>query len=180
MRGSDIEADLHLTFHEALNGVTKTVQRGGASAKVKIPAGVADMARIRVRGKGAPGSSGGPPGDLYVRVHVAEHPLFKRDGSDLRITAPITISEAALGSEVQVPSLDGSVTLRIPAGTTGGKTFRVRDRGFPKPGTDQRGDLLVTVEVAVPESLTDEERALLEKLREQEQLRPSPRAHLGA
>ncbi len=178
-RGTDVEADINLTFHEALNGVTKSVNVGGRTSKVKIPAGVADMARIRVRGKGSPGANGGPSGDLYVRVHVADHPLFKRAGTDLRITAPITYTEAALGAEVEVPTLDGTVTLRIPSGTSSGKTFRVRGKGFPKPGSDQRGDLLVTVEVDVPGDLTDEEQALLEKLREQEQTRPSPRSHLG-
>ncbi len=178
-RGPDVETHLNLTFHEALSGVTKTVRRNGDTSRVRIPAGVADNARIRVRGKGAAGANGGPPGDLYVRVHVAEHPLFKRDGTDLRIDVPVTYSEAALGAKVDVPTLDGKVTVRIPPGTSSGKTFRVRHQGFPLPGTDERGDLLATVEVVVPDQLADGERELLEKLREQERLRANPRARLG-
>ncbi len=178
-RGPDVETHLNLTFHEALSGVTKTVARDGQSSRVRIPAGVADGARIRVRGKGAPGANGGPPGDLYVRVHVAEHPIFKRTGSDLKVDVPITYSEAALGAKIDVPTLDGKVTLRIPPGTGTGQTFRVRDKGVPRPGSGESGDLLVTVAVEVPAALGDDERELLERLREQERLRASPRARLG-
>ncbi len=178
-RGADVETHLNLTFHEALNGVTRTVTRNGDASRVRIPAGVADGARIRVRGKGAPGANGGPPGDLYVRVHVADHPIFKRNGSDLKVEVPITYSEAALGAKIDVPTLDGKVTLRIPPGTASGQTFRVRDKGVPRPGAGDSGDLLVTVEVQVPAALGDDERELLERLRAQEQLRASPRARLG-
>ena len=176
-RGSDLTADLSLTFHEALGGVTKQVSQNGRSSKVKIPAGVGHLSKIRVRGKGAPGANGGPPGDLFVRVHVAEHPIFKREGSDLRITVPITFTEAALGAEIDVPTLDGKVTLRVPAGSASGKTLRVRERGAPKGNT--RGDLLVTIEVDVPDELSDDETGVLRQLREFEQQRRSPRSHLG-
>ena len=119
--------------------------------KVRIPAGVQDGQRIRIKGRGGVGANGGPAGDLYVTVHVGGHRVFGRRGEDLTITVPITFAEAALGATVRVPTLDGAVTLRIPAGTPSGKTFRVRGRGAPTPSG--AGDLLVTVEVAVPANM---------------------------
>ncbi len=132
--------------------------------KVKIPAGVKDGATIRLRGKGAPGRNGGPPGDLLVHVRVGTHPLFGRKGNNLTITVPITFTEAALGTKVEVPTLDGKpVTLKIPAGTPSGKTFRVRGRGV-HPAKGKPGDLLVKVEVVVPRKLSKDEKKLLEQL----------------
>ena len=123
----------------------------------RIPAGVADGQRIRLAGKGSPGN---PPGDLFVRVSVAPHPVFGRKGNNLTVTVPISFAEAALGGTVAVPTVDGSVTLRIPAGTSSGKTFRVKGKGVPsKKGA---GDLLATVEVQVPTQLSAEERQALE------------------
>jgi molecular chaperone DnaJ len=132
---------------------------------VRIPAGVGDGQRIRLKGKGAPGERGGPPGDLYVTVHVRPHPLFGRQGDNLTITVPVSFPEAALGAEIAAPTVDGgSVTLRIPPGTPNGRTFRVRGRGVRrKDGT--RGDLLVTVEVAVPGTVDDAAREALESYR---------------
>jgi molecular chaperone DnaJ len=130
---------------------------------VKIPAGVADGQRIRLAGKGAPGARGGPAGDLFVRVHVRQHELFGRRGDDLTLTLPITFPEAALGTTVRVPTMDGAVTLKVPAGTASGRTFRVRGRGAPRRSGSSSGDLLVTVEVAVPKNLPAEAREALEK-----------------
>ena len=144
--------------------------------KVRIPVGVRDSQRVRVKGKGTPGNNGGPPGDLYVTVHVAPHPLFGRKGDDLRLRVPVSFSEAALGAEVKVPTLDGSVTVRIPPGTAPGKTLRVRGRGMPKAGAGA-GDLLVTVDVVVPQTLSDEQRQAVEALAATEAA--NPRAHLG-
>jgi molecular chaperone DnaJ len=144
--------------------------------KVRIPAGVADGQRVRVKGRGAPGHHGGPPGDLYVNVHVAPHPLFGRRGDDLTLRLPVTFSEATLGAEVRVPTLDGPVTLRIPPGTPSGKVLRVRGRGMPRPGGGT-GDLLVTVDVQVPPTLTDEQRQAVEALATAST--GNPRAHLG-
>jgi molecular chaperone DnaJ len=144
--------------------------------KVRIPVGVRDGQRVRVKGKGTPGNNGGPPGDLYVTVHVAPHPLFGRKGDDLLLRVPVTFSEAALGAEVKVPTLDGSVTVRIPPGTASGKTLRVRGRGMPKAGAGA-GDLLVTVDVVVPQTLSDEQRQAVEALAATESA--NPRAHLG-
>ncbi|HEY8527413.1 MAG TPA: molecular chaperone DnaJ [Acidimicrobiales bacterium] len=145
--------------------------------KVRIPAGVQDGQRIRLRGKGGPGRNGGPAGDLYVTVRVAPHRLFGRRGRDLTLTVPVTFPEAALGADIKVPTLDGgSVTVRIPPGTRSGRTFRVRGRGVATPkGT---GDLLVTVEVAVPQKLSASERKAVEALAAAGD-GTSPRAHLG-
>jgi molecular chaperone DnaJ len=145
--------------------------------KVRLPAGVADGQRIRLKGRGGPGRNGGPPGDLYVTARVGPHHLFGRRGDDLTLTVPVTFPEAALGADVRVPTLDsGSVKLRIPPGTRSGRTLRVKGKGVP--GRKGTGDLLVTVEVAVPQQLTDDERKAVEALAAATDGR-SPRAHLG-
>jgi molecular chaperone DnaJ len=143
--------------------------------QVKVPAGVKEGARIRLAGRGEPGPVGGQPGDLFVVVHVAEHPVFGRTGDNLTVDLPISFPEAALGANVQVPTLNGPVTLKVPAGTPSGKTFRVRGKGAPKRGG--HGDLLVTVNVDVPGKLSREEKDLLKQL--QETRKDSPRRRLG-
>jgi molecular chaperone DnaJ len=144
---------------------------GGAGAtrrkrtiQVKVPAGVKDGARIKVAGKGEPGGAGAPAGDLYARIHVQPDDRFGRKGDDLTIEVPVTFPEAALGAHVQVPTLNGPVTLKVPAGTPSGKTFRVKGKGAPK--RSGHGDLLATVVVDVPTELTKEQRQLVEQLRE--------------
>ncbi len=149
-------------------------ERRQRQVKVRIPAGVADGQRIRVKGRGEPGANGGPGGDLYVVVHVGAHPLFGRKGRNLTLKVPVTFAEAALGADITVPSLGEPVTLRVPPGTPSGKTFRVRGRGV-RDG-EHSGDLLVTVEVAVPQELTDEQRAAVEALAASDT--SSPRDHL--
>ncbi|WP_232681214.1 molecular chaperone DnaJ [Nocardioides sp. R-C-SC26] len=142
--------------------------RGSSSRTIqaRIPAGVKDGQRIRLRGKGAPGEGGGPAGDLYVTVHVAGHRVFGRKGDNLTLDVPISFDEAALGAEIRVPTLDGaSVTLRIPAGTPNGRTFRVRGKGAPT-ADGGHGDLLATVQVQVPAVLDDAARAAVEAYRE--------------
>jgi molecular chaperone DnaJ len=161
-----------LTPCEACHGTG--VEQKGRQVKVRIPAGVDDGQRIRVKGRGNAGRNGGPSGDLYVTVHVAPHPVFGRRGRDLLLNVPITFPEAARGATVKVPSLESRVAIKVPAGTKSGKTFRVRGKGITTPaGT---GDLLVTVEIAVPHELTDEQRAAIEAL---SALLPPPREHLG-
>jgi molecular chaperone DnaJ len=242
-RGADLEAELHLSFDDAVHGVTTTVNLtsdatcsrchgsgaepgtmphtcptcGGAgvvsdnqgpfgfsntcptcngrgtvveqpctrchgtgtekrprAVKVRIPAGVKEGQRIRMKERGSPGRNGGPAGDLYVTAHVGRHPLFGRKGNDLTLTAPITYPEAVLGADITVPTLEGSpVTLRVPPGTRSGRTFRVKGRGVP---SKHPGDLLVTVEVAVPTTLSDAERKAVEALAAAAD--ESPRAHL--
>jgi molecular chaperone DnaJ len=232
-RGADVEAELHLSFEDAVRGVTTSVHVAGEArcetcngsgaapgtspvtcptchgrgslddnqglfslsrvcpqcagrgtvvetpcptcrgsgvtrrtrdVKVRIPAGVEDGQRIRVKGRGAPGRGNGPAGDLYVTVRVARHPIFGRRGRNLTLTVPVTYSEAALGSTVTVPTLDGPVTLKIPAGTSSGQTFRVKGRGVPAQGRSGAGDLLVSTEVAVPKKLTKQQKAAVEEL----------------
>ena len=136
------------------------------TVQVRIPAGVKDGARIRVAGKGAPGERGGPSGDLFVQVHVSPHALFTRKADNIAFTVPVTFAEAALGAQITVPTpRDGNVTLRIPAGTTTGRTFRVKGKGITRKD-NSRGDVMVTVEVAVPQKLSEEAKAALESYAE--------------
>src|SRR4051812_39044604 len=150
-------------------------ERRARQVKVRIPSGVSDGQRIRLKGRGAPGRHGGPNGDLYVIARVEPNPIFGRKDDNLTIVVPITFAEAALGADVKVPTLDGPpVTIKVPAGTRSGRTFRVKGRGVPKPRG--AGDLLATVEVAVPAKLTNEERKAVEALAAATS--ESPRAHL--
>jgi molecular chaperone DnaJ len=135
------------------------------SITARLPAGVKDGQRIRLKGKGGPGEPGAPAGDLFVTVGVRPHPVFGRKGRNLTLTVPVRFDEAVLGADVSVPTLAGdAVKLRIPAGTTSGRTFRVRGRGVPSTKGD--GDLLVTVEVAVPQKLDGAARAAVEAYRD--------------
>ena len=152
------------------------VEHKARKVKVRIPAGVRDGQRIRLAGRGGPGRNGGPNGDLYVVVRVAVHELFGRKGDDLLLTVPVTFPEAALGAEIAVPTLDGgSVKIKVPSGTRSGRTFRVKGRGIET--AKSKGDLLVTVEVAVPAKLSKEERRAIEALADA--ATSSPRSHLG-
>ena len=146
--------------------------------KVRIPAGVADGQRIRVKGRGGAGANGGPPGDLFVIVHVRTHALFGRSANDLTLRLPVTFAEAALGADVKVPTLDTSVTVRIPPGTPSGKVLRVRGKGAAADGAGRAGDLLVTVDVQVPVNLSAAQREATEKLAEV--LDDDPRAGMFA
>jgi molecular chaperone DnaJ len=147
------------------------------TVKVRIPAGVDDGQRIRVKGRGTPGRNAGPPGDLYVVVHVAPHPIFARSGKwDLTVKVPVTFAEAVLGAHVKVPTLDAPVTVKVPPGTQTGKTVRVRGRGIPRTSGDP-GALLVTFDVVVPQDLDDDARAAVEELAAK--LPGNPREHLG-
>jgi len=244
-RGADVEAELHLSFEDAVRGVTTSVHVagearcetcGGSGAapgtspktcpqchgtgalednqglfslsricptcsgrgtvietpcptcrgsgvtrrtrevKVRVPAGVEDGQRIRVKGRGAPGRANGPAGDLYVVVHVGTHALFGRKGRNLTLTVPVTFAEAALGTTVTVPTLDEPVTLRIPPGTSSGQAFRVKGRGVPGAGR-RGGDLLVTTDVTVPKKLNQAQRAAVEALARVSD--EAPREHLG-
>ena len=150
-------------------------QRRTRSFQVRVPSGVRDGAKIRLSGRGEPGPAGGQPGDLFVRVHARPHAFFGRKGSDLTLELPVTYPEAALGADVHVPTLDGPVTMKVPAGTPTGKTFRLKGKGAPRRGG--AGDLLVTVRVEVPRKLSKQERQLLERLRDEE--KESPRRGLG-
>jgi molecular chaperone DnaJ len=146
------------------------VQTRERTLTVRIPAGVRDGQRIRLKGRGSPGDNGGPAGDLYVVVHVTAHPVFGRKGDHVTLTVPVTFAEAVLGADITVPTLDGTVTLKVPPGTKSGRTFRVKGRGV------RNGDLLVTVEVAVPQKLSAKARKALEAYAAEDGA--DPRAHL--
>jgi molecular chaperone DnaJ len=153
------------------------VERRKREVKVRIPAGVKNGARIRVKGRGGAGRNGGPPGDLFVVVHVRPHSLFGRSGkNNLTIKVPITFAEATLGTQVKVPTLEAPVTVKVPAGTQHGTTVKVRGRGVT-PAKGDPGDLLVTFEVVVPTELEGDARAAVEAMAEQ--LPANPREHLG-
>jgi molecular chaperone DnaJ len=171
-RGTDLEARADLSFEDAVYGSTVEVN----GTKVRIPPGVKNGARIKAAGRGEPGPNGGPAGDLYVVVQVRPHPYFAQGtNGDLVVHVPVTIAEAALGTKVTVPTLDGQVTLKVPAGTRHGKTLRARGKGAPRP-SGGHGDLLAKIEVEVPQKLSKEEKDLLEKFAEVH--KGNPRAHL--
>ncbi len=150
--GSDLAAAVEVDFRHAAEGETLTLNVGGRNVATRLPVGVRDGQRIRLRGKGQPSPNGGPAGDLVITVHVKPHPVFTADGHHLRVALPITITEAALGAEVDVPTLDGGrVRVKVPAGTSSGTTLRVKGRGLSaKSGA---GDLLATVEIRAPGKL---------------------------
>lgn len=153
-RGQDITTEASLPFRQAVNGSTVQLTVDGRSMTARIPPGVQDGKKIRLRGKGRPGSNGGEAGDLIITIHVEPHPLFTVDGKNVRLAVPITFAEAALGATIEVPTLDGRpVKVKVPAGTSSGTTLRVRRKGLEtQKGFD--GDLLVTVNVVVPTRLS--------------------------
>jgi molecular chaperone DnaJ len=159
-RGADMQAQATISFRESINGTQLTFNSPSGPVTTKIPAGVNDGAKIRVRGKGAPGEAG--PGDLYITISVAPHSVFSRRDENLLITLPVTFPEAALGADVAVPTLSGEeVTLRLPAGTANGKTLRIKGRGIARKD-GSAGDLLVTIEVTVPQRIDGKAKKALE------------------
>jgi molecular chaperone DnaJ len=137
------------------------VRTHSESVTVKIPAGVAEGARIRAGGKGHAGVRGGPPGDLYVDIAVRAHPVYRREGDDVHFIVPIAIHEAALGAKVEVETPDGLARLRVPPGTQSGQQFRLRERGAPSPRTGRRGDLVIEVRLMLPKILDERSKELL-------------------
>ena len=168
-RGSDVEADIMVTLEEALHGSKRTIslRRGNSnkveSYQVKIPKGVHEGQRIRLAGQGEAGAGGGKSGDLFLRVRLARHPDFTIEGADLIHEAKIPPWQAALGGDVQVPTLEGHARLKIPAGTQGGQRFRLRGHGLPT-ASGPRGDLLVLAQIQIPKKLTDSEREIWSQL----------------
>lgn len=164
-RGADVSASATIDFLTATKGDTITLQTSdGRPIKVKIPAGVADGQKIKLRGKGQPSPDGGEPGDIILTVTVRKHPVFERDGLNLRVTVPVTFVEAALGATIEVPTLGGDpVKLRVAPGTPSGRVLRVKGRGVST--AKGVGDLLAVVQVAVPSHLNKEAEEALEALR---------------
>lgn len=178
-KGADVRARTTLDFLDAAKGETISLKGAdGKTFKVKIPAGVADGQKIRLRGRGRPSPNGGEAGDIVVEVTVRSHPVFSRDGLNVRLTVPVTFTEAALGTTIEVPTLDGArVKLRVAPGTPSGRVLRVKGRGIQT--TKGTGDLLAEVEVAVPAHLSDAQREALEAYRALEP-NDNPRAGLFA
>jgi DnaJ-class molecular chaperone len=171
-RGADVEYPMSLTFEQAARGTMLNLQinRGGQleNIEVKIPAGVKDASRVRIRGKGE--QTGGTPGDLFIITTVQPHPYYRREGLDILIDLPLSLYESLLGTKVTVPTLDGPVTLTIPPGTSSHSKLRIKERGIHRAG--EKGDQLVVIKVVVPRELDDEDRRLVEKLATKHQLNP--------
>ena len=161
--GRDVTATVTITLAEAAKGASKRVHLPtGKEVEVKVPVGLADGQQIRLKGQGLPGP--GAVGDALITVHVAADPLFKREGSDLRLELPIALYEAVLGAKVRVPTLDGAVSLSVPPGTSSGRVFRLKGKGMP--GKSGPGDLLATIRIALPPHGDPELEELMRKLRD--------------
>jgi len=179
-RGSDIEQPVTLTFEQALHGTTVDLrlQRPDGtseSVRVKIPRGVADGQRIRVRGKGEPGPGGA--GDLYIVCKVQPHRYFRREGNDIYLDLPLTVSEAALGTKVEIPTPYGRTVLTVPPGTPSGAKLRLKDKGVQPPGNKPPGSLYAVVKIVPPKPLTPRQEELFKALRGSGE--PNPRDKLG-
>ena len=187
-RGHDYEAGVSLSFDQAFNGAEIALQMNGLewdeqgngrrvprTITIRVPRGVTAGEKLRVPGKGGPGYRGGPAGDLYLDIEVADHPLFRVDGRDLYMDLPLTPWEAVLGTEVRVPTPAGEVSLKIPAGTRGGQRLRLGGRGLAR-GSGMPGNLYAVARIDVPATVDDAQRALYRKLAEGSTF--NPRAHL--
>lgn len=165
-RGADYQVSVTLTFEEAIFGTTKTVDNNGKNMKVKIPAGIDDGMSIRLRGKGGPAPEGGTePGDLYVRVRVKPHKSLMREGAIILSEHKIDMVDAALGCEVEVLTVDGPVTMKVPAGTQSGTPFKLSGHGVPFRADGDRGPHIVTILVETPKNLSKKQKELLEEFK---------------
>ncbi|MCG3180136.1 MAG: Curved DNA-binding protein [Phycisphaerae bacterium] len=182
--GQDIRQEVVLSFEEAAQGTSREIRLAGPDGAqtltVKIPAGVEDGAKIRLRGKGQPSPTGGPSGDLYIIPRISPHPWFRREGRgglDVTLDVPVTVAEAALGAKVEVPTLRGKATVTIPPGTSGGARLRLRSQGIESARDQRRGDLFVVIRIVLPREMDDAGRKLLEEFA---RLNPAePRKDLG-
>jgi curved DNA-binding protein len=176
-KGRDIEHEVELTLEEAYHGATRriSIKQGGhaRSVDVRIPVGVKDGSRVRAAGEGESGANGGASGDLYLRVRLKPHPVFERDGKDLRAKVAVPVTTAVLGGEANVPTITGSVRLKIPETTQNGQVFRLKGHGMPAVGKpDDRGDLYAMAEIQLPRSLTKEQRQHYDALAQLEGRQP--------
>ncbi len=173
-RGADLRYSLSITLEESASGCEKLItfirQKGSqnetAKLSVSVPAGVRENQKLKLSQEGDAPPSGGTPGDLYVIINIQPHPYFVREESDIHLDIPLGFTDALLGSEIEIPTLTGKSVLKVPAGTSGGKTFRLKGKGMPRMGGLGAGDLLVKVQIVVPPRLTAEEKSLAEKLAE--------------
>jgi curved DNA-binding protein len=173
--GEDYEVPVRLTLEEAFHGSERTVHlEGGRSFTARIPPGATDGQRLRLRGKGGPGANGGAPGDLYLQIHLEPHPLFRVSGHDLDLEVPLAPWEAALGAQVEIPTMAGRVTMKVPPGAGAGQKLRLAGKGLPRPGGGS-GDLYAILRIEVPSPLTDAEKKLFEELRRTSKFDPRGR-----
>lgn len=164
-RGQDYEQELEISLREAYQGTTRILQKDGRRLEVEIPPGAREGTRVRMSGEGAPGTAGGQAGDLYLRIRVADDPQFEFRNDHLYVRLPIDLYTAVLGGEVRVPTMDGSVMLKVPPGTQNNQSFRLRGKGMPRlRAPEQHGNLYVQVEVRLPQDLTPHQRQLFEEL----------------
>jgi curved DNA-binding protein len=165
-RGQDLEQEVMISLDEAYHGTSRVLEKDGRRLEVRIPPGARTGTRVRMSGEGGPGTAGGAPGDLYLRVNVVSNGLFEQRGDDLTVTVDVDLYTALLGGEAEVPTPQGAVMLRIPPGTQNGQTFRLRGQGMPRLSRpEEHGDLYAKVNVRLPESLSERERELFEELR---------------
>jgi curved DNA-binding protein len=172
--GEDYEVPVRLSLEEAFRGTERTVQLDGRGFTARIPRGATDGQRLRLRGKGGPGMNGGLPGDLYLQIHLEPHPLFRVNGPDLDIEVPVTPWEAALGAQVEIPTMEGRVTMKVPPGSNAGQKLRLAGKGLPKPGGGS-GDLYAVLAIDLPSTLTEQEKKLFEELRKTSKFNPRAR-----
>ena len=173
-RGEDYEVAVQLSLEEAARGAERELRIGERTIRARIPRGATDGQRLRLAGKGGPGANGGPAGDLYLQIALAPHALFKPNGHDLDIDVPIAPWEAALGADVDVPTLEGRVRMKVPPGSSSGQKLRLAGKGLPRPGSGA-GDLYAVLKIALPRALTEREKKLFEELREASRFNPRER-----
>jgi len=170
--GEDLRYDLEIDFLDAFHGREMRLQypdpltQETKTLKLKIPLGVKDEQKLRLKGKGMPGINGGPPGDMYIVIHLKDHPRFARDGEDLSVVQEIPFTVAVLGGKISVEGVDKPLTVTVPPGTKDGSILRLKDQGFPKMGSEERGNLLVEIKIQVPTKIKKQQKEILEKLQE--------------
>ena len=174
--GEDYEVQVNLSLEEAARGVERQVQVNGTTFTARIPRGATNGLRLRLRGKGGPGTNGGAAGDLYLQVALNPHPLFRVDGHDLEIDVPLAPWEAALGTQADIPTLDGRISVKVPPGSRTGQRLRLAGKGLPKPGGGA-GDLYAALNITVPTTLSDREKELFQQLKDASSF--NPRASFG-
>jgi curved DNA-binding protein len=172
--GEDYELAVRISVEEAARGTARQLALNDTTITARIPKGASDGQRLRLRGKGGTGMNGGPAGDLYLQIVLEPHPLYKVRGHDLEIEVPLAPWEAALGAQVEIPTLDGRVTMKVPPGSNGGQKLRLGGKGLPKPDGGA-GDLYAALDIVVPGTLTEAERKLFEDLRSVSKFNPRRR-----
>ena len=164
-RGRDLQTQITIDFEEAIFGISKTITVQGKDIKLKIPAGIHDGQSIRIAGKGGEAPSGGQKGDLFVLIRVRAHKRLTREGDLILSEESISMIDAALGTEIDVETVDGTVRMKVPAGTQPGTNFKLSGHGAPRLGSDDRGPHIVTIEVVIPKNLTKKQKEILEEFR---------------